>query len=307
MTALQTSLYHTDFETIGDARSRSGVSLSDTTRLLIFSDVHLEHGPNWQLPTSFPEFDICVAAGDIDRSPAASIRRLASNPALGSKPIVFVAGNHEFYDNVLEDAIEEGRATAAETGVHFLNADTVTIDGVRFIGATLWSDFDLFGRRELSMDTAANGMHDHKFIKRRAIRPGHSGKFRLAPKESAWHHARHRDYIDDELAKPNGGPTVVITHHAPSPRSLPSNFARNALAPAYASNLERMIEQRKPTLWVHGHIHTSVDYCIGETRVCSNPKGYGPSGSFRGIENAAFDSRRVIELQMTAPEQTMRM
>ena len=78
-------------------------------KLLVFSDLHLEHRPNWSLPESFPDYDVCVAAGDIDGSPAASVRRLASNPGLRGKPIVFTPGNHKYYRNVLEDAIEEGQ------------------------------------------------------------------------------------------------------------------------------------------------------------------------------------------------------
>lgn len=152
-------------------------------KLLVFSDLHLEHKPNWSLPESFPDYDVCITAGDIDGSPAESIRWLASNPGLRGKPVVLTPGNHEFYGNVLEDAIEEGRATAIETGVHFLNAASVTIDVVRFIGGTLWSDYTLHRNQELGMDAAKHGMNDHRFIKRRAIRPGTPGKFRLEPKE----------------------------------------------------------------------------------------------------------------------------
>lgn len=218
------------------------------------------------------------------------------NPGLRGKPVVFVAGNHEFYGNVLEDALEQGRMAAAEAGVHFLNADSVTIDGVRFIGATLWSDFDLFGRSELSMETAAGGMNDYKLIKRRAIRPGHPGKFRLAPKETAWHHARQRAYVANELAKSFDGPTVVVTHHGPSPRSLPPHLARDPLSPAYVSDLEWLIEKHQPTLWIHGHIHNSVSYRIGKTRVLSNPKGYGPGNGHRHIENANFDPQLILNV-----------
>jgi Icc-related predicted phosphoesterase len=275
-------------------------------RLLVFSDLHLEHKPNWSLPQSFPDYDVCVAAGDIDGSPAESIRRLASNPGLRSKPIVFTPGNHEFYGNVLEDAIEEGRAAAAGTNVHFLNADSVTIDGVKFIGATLWTDYALHGNQELGMDAAKYGMNDHRYIKRRAIRPGTPGKFRLEPKEAQWHHMCQWRYIQKELATGLSGPTVVVTHHAPSPRSLPPRFAGDPLNVAYASDLERLIQQLKPNLWLHGHIHTSVDYCIGETRIRTNPKGYGPGGAYRGTENAAFDPQLVIELQVREPVSTVR-
>lgn len=272
-------------------------------RILLFSDIHLEHQPNWSLPDSFPDYDVCIAAGDIDGSPARSIRRLASSPGLRGKPIVFTPGNHEYYGNILEDAIAEGRAAAAETGVHFLNADSVTITGVNFVGATLWSDYDLFGNRELGMYAAANGMNDHKRIKRRAIRPGHPGKFKFAPKEAAWHHARQRAYIEDELRRSSGYPIVVVTHHAPSTKSLAKQSCSDPLNAAYASNLEPVIERCGPDLWVHGHIHGSVDYRVGATWIRSNPKGYGPGGGLRNIENPAFDPQLIIELPLRNADQ----
>lgn len=265
-------------------------------KLLVFSDLHLEHKPKWSLPESFPDYDVCVAAGDIDGSPAASIRRLASNPGLKGKPIVFTPGNHEYYGNILEDAIEEGRAAALETGVHFLNADAVVIDGVRFIGATLWSDYAFYGHQELGMDAAKRGMNDHRLIKRRAITAGIRGKFRLEPKDVAWHHMRQRIYIETELAKAFDGPTVVVTHHAPSRRSVHPIFIGDPLNVAYASDLERLIERWQPSLWVHGHMHHSANYCIGETWVRTNPKGYGPGNGFPDAENVAFDPHLVIEL-----------
>ena len=274
--------------------------------LLVFSDLHLDHKPNWSLPESFPDYDVCIAAGDIAGSPAESIRRLAANPGLRGKPIVFTPGNHEYYGHVLEDAIEEGRAAAAEAGVHFLNADSVTIDGVRFIGATLWSDYFLYGNQELGMDAAKRGMNDHRYIKRRAIKPGTPGKFRLEPKHLQWHHMNQRRYIENELVKEITGPTVVVTHHAPSPRSLPPRFAGDPLNVAYASDLERLIERWKPNLWLHGHIHASVDYLIGETWVRTNPKGYGPGDGFRETENTAFDPNLIIELPVRQPASTLR-
>jgi Icc-related predicted phosphoesterase len=275
-------------------------------KLLVFSDLHLDHKPKWSLPESFPDYDVCVAAGDIDGSPAESIRRLASNPGLRGKPIVFTPGNHEFYGHVLEDAIEEGRTAAAETGVHFLNVENVTIDGVRFIGATLWSDYFLYGNQELGMDAAKRGMNDHRYIKRRAIKSGTRGKFRLEPKDLQWHHMNQRRYIDNELVKEITAPTVVVTHHAPSPRSFPPRFAGDPLNVAYASDLECLIERSKPNLWLHGHIHASADYLIGETRVRTNPKGYGPSKQFGETENPAFDPQLIIELPVQELTSTLR-
>jgi Icc-related predicted phosphoesterase len=291
-----------------EAHVRAGAGAEDGreggVKLLVFSDLHLEHRPDWGLPTSFPAYDVAIAAGDIDGSPAESIRRLASNPGLQGKPIVFVAGNHEYYYGTLEDRIEEGRVAAVEAGVHFLDADSVTIDGVRFLGCTLWSDYRLYGNPVLGVDDAAKGMNDHRYIKRRAIKRGDKGRYRFAPKEAAWHHQRQRTFIERELATPHDGPTVVVTHHAPSRQSIPARFEGVALNVAYASNLESLILQWQPALWIHGHIHDSADYTIGTTRVRSNPKGYGPGAEFKQIENPAFDPGLVIDVPQPAPNFT---
>jgi Icc-related predicted phosphoesterase len=265
-------------------------------KLLVFSDLHLEHKPEWQLPASFPDFDVLIAAGDISGSPAESIRLLAAHPPFVDKPIVFVAGNHEFYTHVLEDEIEKGRAAAAETGVHYLDGTAVVIDGVRFAGATLWTDFDLLGNRDLSMKQAEAGMNDYRYIKRRAYKAGQPGRWRILAKDTAWHHARQRAAIESILAEPFGGPTVVVTHHAPSRQSIPA-FG-TSLAESYASDLEDMLMQWKPELWVHGHIHETVDYVIGSTAIRSNPKGYGPHPTKRMwmIQNTNFDPNFVIDL-----------
>jgi Icc-related predicted phosphoesterase len=289
-----------------DQQRRLKARGGDSMKLLVFSDLHYEHKPNWSLPDSFPDYDVCVAAGDIDGSPAESIRRLASNPGLRGKPIVFTPGNHEFYGNVLEDAIEEGRIVAAETGVHFLNAESVTIGGVRFIGATLWTDYDLHEDPVRDMFAAARGMNDHRFIKRRPTHADTPGEFRLAPQDAARHHARQRAYIENELARSFDGPTIVVTHHAPSSRSLPPRLGGYPLDAAYASNLKALIKRWRPTLWLHGHIHRSANYHIGKTWVRTNPKGYGPGVSFEETQNAAFDPQLVIEIPVRALASTVR-
>ena len=105
-----------------------------------------------------------------------------------------------------------------------------------------------------------------------------------------------RGYIEKELAREIPGPTVVVTHHAPSSRSVPPRFTGDPLNVAYASDLEHIIERWQLSLWLHGHIHDSADYRIGETWVRTNPKGYGPGNGFQETENAAFDPHLVIEL-----------
>jgi Icc-related predicted phosphoesterase len=102
-------------------------------------------------------------------------------------------------------------------------------------------------------------------------------------------HVETRDFIADELQKRRGQRTVVITHHAPSPRSIAGEFRHDPLSACYASDLEDLIRETVPTLWVHGHVHYRNDYTIADTRIISNPRGY-PG------ENTGFEPAFVVEI-----------
>ena len=104
-------------------------------------------------------------------------------------------------------------------------------------------------------------------------------------------HKRSRNFLEDELARPFDGATVVVTHHAPHPRSMHSRYGSDLLSAAYVSDLTTVIEAGQPNLWVHGHVHESFDYRVGATRVVCNPHGYGA-----GIENPKFDPGLVLEV-----------
>ena len=104
-------------------------------------------------------------------------------------------GNHEHYRGVVEDRLEEGLATARRTGIHFLNASTVTLDGVRFAGAALWTDFALYGDREWALHAAGTGMNDYRLIRRRACTPGQKGRLRLNTQDPAWSHEPQRRFL----------------------------------------------------------------------------------------------------------------
>ena len=84
---------------------------------------------------------------------------------------------------------------------------------------------------------------------------------------------------------------VVITHHAPSPRSIRRWFQDDPLNPAFASDLDRLIERYQPALWVHGHMHDPVDERLGKTRLVANPAGYAHE------QKREFDPALCIDLE----------
>lgn len=253
-------------------------------RLQIFSDIHFDVTPGFE-PELGNDVDAVVVAGDLCQGIGEGLewlRRLIPNPT----PIVFVAGNHEFYDKHRSAERRAGADAAAALGIHFLDDATVVIAGVRFIGSTLWTDYSLFGAdfRDAAMRQAMRVLNDHALIRERHAE---SGKF--LPSDALQQHLRSRAYLESALANPFPGPTIVVTHHAPHPASVAPQFADDMLSPAFVSDLRTVIEQGRPALWVHGHTHVSFDYTHAATRIICNPLGYGD-------ENPAFDTSLIIEI-----------
>jgi len=259
-------------------------------RLLILSDLHREfwneHQVSFDLATSKP--DAVVLAGDIDTSGVRSVQW--AETAFEGIPVIYVHGNHEGYGHNLDSEIEKIRAASAATAnVKFLNCDECIIGNVRFLGAALWTDFKLFGddRRYFAMTRAEEVMSDY-----RRIRLASKSYGRLRAKDTALFHEKHKSWIASRLADPHEGKTVVVTHMAPSMRSVPSQYANDLTSSAYASNLDEIVA--KADLWVHGHMHESFDYQIGACRVVCNPFGYmSKNGSH---ENEGFRPDCIVEI-----------
>ena len=255
-------------------------------KIWVLSDLHTEVAGISIVP---PDADICIAAGDIDRGGEHHVEWLKTYVA-PHMPVISVLGNHEFYrSSVQRERIAAGRA-AAQGDVHVLDDMTWTENGIRFIGATLWTDYDLYnpeGNVEVRTGYkrhARDGLNDH-----RLIRDSSDNGRPFLPSQARALHQRSVEYIESVLSQPFHGETIVVTHHSPSPKSVHEVFQGDPLTPAFSSDLEWLIEQYRPTAWVHGHTHNSFDYEIGDTRVICNPRGYGG-------ENRDFDKGLVIEV-----------
>lgn len=253
-------------------------------KLQIFSDLHVDVMPTRPIEVS-SAIDAVAVAGDVCEGAEAGFVRLRRIVPM-QVPIVMVLGNHEYYRHCLPDELAAARSAAAGFGIHLLEDEAIVIDSVRFIGATLWTDYALFGANNAgrSMRSALHGLNDH-----RRITWSKEPWRRFRPQEALLLHRRSRSFIEMALAQPFAGMTAVITHHAPHPGSLHPRYANDLLSAAFISDLTPAIEAGKPDLWIHGHVHSSFDYRIGGTRIVCNPHGYGG-------ENAAFDPSLVVEV-----------
>lgn len=273
-------------------------------RIWIDSDRHFEQ-TNTD-PTPPADYDVLVCAGDLGYF--RDIVKILDHPRYGAawRPRIFVPGNHEYYRGVsIEDADTKMRFQAFGTNTHVLNPGCVLIDGVRFLGCTLWTDFELHGRGKLpqAMAEAAVGMNDFHMIRTYETPSGQLPKGprfrrsrRFTPEHAMRRHLRERAWLTRRLSERFDGPTVVVTHHGISPASVPERFQGDPLSPAFSSDLTELALAFQPTLWLHGHVHDSFDYTIGTTRVICNPKGYNHE------PNPDYREGLVIEIDSPAPK-----
>jgi Icc-related predicted phosphoesterase len=256
------------------------------TKIQFASDLHLEfeHRPEdrLQLPVA-PGTTAIVLAGDIHSNIEgldAFVRNLAK-----LAPVVLVAGNHECFDHEFNDTFEKLAAWATSIpDVHFLENQTVEIDGVTFVGCTFWTNFNNAEPRLLKV--APTKMVDYSVISDRD-----DPRMRLRPARILAEHQRSIAFIEHELRARDPARTVVVTHHAPSLRS--SRCKGEDVDMLYGSDYDTLIEECGPALWIHGHVHESFDYTIGRTTVACNPRGYLGYGL-----NPRFDPRRTISLPL---------
>lgn len=264
-------------------------------RLLVMSDLHLEFGP-FEFPSPLPDFDVAVFAGDISKPITAAIAWIQSKRQKGhtlhDRPVIYVPGNHEFYGNEMKSALMAGGEAAEAADIHLLHRRSVIIANVRFIGCILWTDYRLLGTPKPSMVVAGQDLNDHRLIRYRE-ESGHYSRF--MPWHAAAEHRLDLAFVRSELATRHDGPTVVVTHHAPHPRSVQPRHQGSALSPAFVSDLGALIEDFQPDLWIHGHDHGSHDYRVGKTRVFSNQAGYPNLHGDR--ENRGFDPRCIVTVE----------
>lgn len=260
-------------------------------KIHVLSDLHCEFEPYTPSLAAY-EADIVVLAGDID----IKARGVAWARSAFSCPVVYVPGNHEFYGGHLDTTLEKMRAASCDR-VRVMDNDEWITGGVRFLGATAWTDYTSTGDSRLAKWDAYNGLNDFKKIRAAGYRKAQANDFVFRNHITlAW--------LSERLAEPFDGNTVVVTHHAPSMFSVDGNVGgdieqwrkiqssggdkigsttikpRAHLDASYANNWDSIMYEHS-VLWIHGHTHHAISYNCGISHVVSNPRGY--PGEFTGF------------------------
>ncbi len=241
-------------------------------KLHILCDLHIEFY-DFEVPDVGA--DVVVLAGDVHVKEK-GLKWILDQDI--NVPVIYVLGNHEFYRDKFPSLIDKLKREAKGTNVHVLENDVFELSGYRFFGCTLWSDMDLFGNAPVAMDAAASGINDYQLI-----RNSYTYR-RLTPEETVTWHKKSVTKLQEFLGAGRPDKSIVVTHSCPSLQSIPERFQDHRLVPAFASNMESLIYDYQPRLWIHGHTHDSLDYRIGKTRIICNPRGYVPNA-----DNPEFD------------------
>ena len=257
-------------------------------RIQLLSDLHLECHPQF-VATPAKGADVLVLAGDIGSYQTGSVLpgRGDTDFGLGQfapangwpTPVLFVPGNHEYDGLDVDEAHARLQGTCARLGITWLERDSVVLGGVRFVGTTLWTDFDALAVR-VAHDTTQSLRQRHKafraadfYLSKTLTTQG--GQPFLAE------HIRERglacqDWLRTALSEPFDGKTVAVTHFAPSLRSADPRYGLNPGTAGFCNALDDLLPLAQ--LWLHGHLHCAQDYVHGACRVVANPLGYAKKG-----------------------------
>lgn len=323
-----------------DAADSATVNSARVVRIQVASDLHIEfkQRPDFDKLVAPTSASILILAGDIGSPKQPSYGAFLGAMAARYEHVLVIAGNHEYYGGTSPDAptmadlalLMRG-ACAPYANVRLLDDESVVIDGVRYVGSTLWSRIpEALARRcakddndyhyirtstvpeddngdtnnaqgaptkkkkkrpSTFVDTYADGEDDQKWRHPSAnAHGGHpanaSNTGRLTVDDTNALHAAAVEFIQQEVAEAAAAgnqPVVIITHHAPSFKSIHKRYATSLLTCAFVTDLERLM-QPPVALWVHGHTHTASDYNVPcdparaeegpSVRVVNNPLGY---------------------------------
>ena len=240
-------------------------------KLKIVSDLHVEFGEPRHLDAlRHSGEDVLVCAGDVSNRGIDSLYWLRDK--FPDTRIVFVVGNHEYYCGVSIDRLNgEMLHHGKRLGIDVLINDSVEIDGIEFIGSTLWSNFG-----DSPMSHESRIMSERYVNDFRMINVNDTERLRAYYVQSRLFEPAY-DFLSRKLNSENQN-QVVVTHFAPSRGSIASQFQGDPITPYFVNDVEELITM-KPLVWIHGHTHTAFDYRVGESRVICNPSGYRGEGS----------------------------
>ncbi len=261
-------------------------------RISLLSDTHQNFGDSSEWPYPLPDHDVLALAGDISEyvDHAVSLSAVLEHyRSRTDRPILYLPGNHEFYHQDYDQALDWIRRDTDRLGIEFLNCRSVQYGDVAFHGCTLWSDFTLFGAEQADLF----GFHAERSINDFRVIKFKNRSFRRA--DCAGLHRQERAWLEGSLASTKAQSNVVITHFAPVSQCVPARYQGDRLNPYFVAGCEDIVARFEPDFWLYGHIHQAADFTLGKTRFINNARCYPNENS--GYD---FDPNKLIEVENSA-------
>lgn len=287
-----------------------GCAYTARMKIQLLSDLHLEAHPHFQAQPA-PDADVLVLAGDVGSYQQGGqltdgdfgLAQFSPLPQWGAwpTPVVFVPGNHEYDAQDFDEAHLRLQRTCGKLGIAWLERETLVLNGVRFVGTTLWSDFDALADHENAQDLSRRlrlrdkAFRAANFYLRKTGGTRAGEPFLAEPmREQA---LVCQQWLRSALTQPFDGPTVAVTHFAPSLRSADPRYGLVPGTAGFCNALDALLPHAR--LWLHGHLHAPSDYVVQghdaqtqqpwQCRVVANPLGYARKG-----EQESFRSQLCI-------------
>lgn len=240
-------------------------------KILILDDLHFEYedGDEKLFPKIEDEYDIAILAGDI------STRDRGVQWAMDyfQCPVVYVPGNHEFWSTNIINHRKKLQEITENSHIHVLDNREVIIHGIRFLGSTLWTDFSAWHDPHAASIAAGRGKHFYENGSKDFRKITSVGYRKLLPYEMIKMAQENKNWLLQKFLEPFDGPTIVVSHHPPSLKSLKQGKANDILDATDANDWDDVVIKSNAVAWIHGHTHHSNHYKIGNTEIISNPMG----------------------------------
>jgi len=278
-------------------------------KLQLLSDIHLESNPDF-VATPASGADLLVLAGDIGSyqlrhdgsvmdEPDWGLQRFSPLPQYAGwpVPVLFVPGNHEYDALDVDTTRDQMRAACDRLGIQWLECESTVIDSVRFVGCTLWSDFDAIalhkypppkGTETQRLKERDKAFRAANFYLSKMAAERHGQLFDAAAMRELG--LQSQQWLEAELAKDHAaGPTVVVTHFAPTLHSADPRYGLTPGTAGFCNALDHLLPQAD--FWLHGHLHCPTRLQVGRCGIIANPLGYADKG-----EQEAFVSKMLIDI-----------
>lgn len=255
------------------------------TKIRLWSDLHLEFSKNeyshiWS-PSNDDKDCILILAGDINTGTSSIpfIEELCKS----FKMVIYCHGNHESYGFDLFKNIIDWKKyqNQGPYNFRFLYNESFIFENIRFIGGTMWTNFN--NADPMTLSYAHRTMSDYVYTI--------NNDKNITPLDILNEHDKFISFLKNELLNNFIGKTVLITHHCPGNELKIKGRRGDRTSHMYYASIDNIIGNSNIDLAVHGHLHQSLDYFIGSTRVVCNPYGY-----HNYSVNEDFDKNICIEI-----------